>query len=200
MITIAGTAVEDMQNGSTPLAGVTVGVYKTANETTAVGSAVTDSQGKYTMSIPTGGVVVDGFIRASKSGYVDNYVYPAAPFQSDNPKADAHLITTSNFGFLKLIGGQHAGNGLIIVAILDSNMQPVQGATVTSSPASGAYRYSDSSGTPTATTSTAADGAAFFFDVPPSSVEITATKSGMTFKAHTLVAHAEQFTTTVIAP
>lgn len=200
MITIAGVATEDTQTGSTPLAGVAIGIFKSSDETTALATATTDAQGKYSVMIPTGGGVVDGYIKASKSGYADNYVYPATPFQGDSLAANANLISSSNFGFLKVLGGQHAGKGLIVVEILDANMMSVAGATVTSSPASGSYRYSDSSGTPTSTTATAADGAAFLFDVPTGHVEISATKAGMTFKTHGLGAHADQFTTTVITP
>jgi hypothetical protein len=198
MIAISGTATEDTQNGSSPLAGVAIGIYKTSDETTALATATTDAQGKYSVMIATGGHVVDAFLKASKSGYVDNYAYPAAPYQADITDANANLITTGNYGFLKLLGGGHDGKGIIVVEILDSSDQSVAGATVTSSPASGAYRYSDSSGTPTATTSTAADGAAFMFDVPPGPVQISAMKTGMTFKTHGLSAHADQFTTTVI--
>jgi hypothetical protein len=97
-----------------------------------------------------------------------------------------------------LIGGAHDGKGLIIVEILDTSSMSVMGATVTSSPASGGYKYSDNSGTPTGTMGTNTDGAAFMFDVPPGMVQIQAMKSGTTFKAHSLYAHPDTFTTTVI--
>jgi hypothetical protein len=112
--------------------------------------------------------------------------------------ANTNLISSSNYSFLSLIGGQTAGKGLAIVEILDSNSAPVVGATVSSTPASGTYKYSDSGGTPTSTTGTNTDGAAFMFNVPSGDIQVTATKSGMTFKTHPIVAHADQFTTTVV--
>lgn len=198
MITIAGTASEDGQSTSTPLAGVAIAIYKVGDDNTPLATATTDAQGKYSVMVATGGHVVDAYVKASKSGYVDNDAFPPAPFQADALAANANMITTGNFGFLKLIGGAHDGMGLIIVEILDTSSMSVMGATVTSSPASGSYKYSDTSGTPTSTTGTAADGAAFMFDVPPGMVQVQAMKAGMTFKAHSINAHADAFTTTVI--
>jgi hypothetical protein len=198
MIAIGGTASADTNTGSMPLDGVAIALYKTTDETTPIATATTDAQGKYSVMVATGGHVVDAWIKATKSGYVENDMYPAAPFQADAPSTDASMITTSNFNLLKIFGGGHAGNGLIIIEILDATSTAVAGATVTSSPAAGGYRYSDTSGAPTSTTGTAADGTAFMFDVPPGQVQIMAAKTGMTFKAHGLNAHADTFTTTVI--
>src|SRR5262249_53382842 len=155
-----------------------------------LGNAMTDAQGKYSIILPTNGHVVDAYIHASKSGYVDNDSFPSAPFEADTSTADANMITTGNFGFLKLLGGGHDGKGVIVVECLDSASMSVTGAVVTSTPMAGATKYSDSNGTPTATMSTASDGVGFLFDVTPGQVSISATKSGMTFKTHGLVAHA----------
>jgi hypothetical protein len=199
MITIAGMSTEDGQSSSTPLAGVAISVVKQSDETTPLATATTDAQGKYSVMVPTGGGVVDAYIVATKSGYADNYVYPAAPFQTDTLMANANLITSSNFNLLGIFTGQQTGKGLIVIEILDANMMPVMGATVTSTPAS-TYRYSDSNGTPTSTTATAADGTAFLINVPPGHVDVSATKAGMVLKTHGIAAHADKFTTTVITP
>ena len=75
---------------------------------------------------------------------------------------------------------------------------PVQGAAVTSNPAAGSYLYSDSNGTPASGSATNTDGTAFLVNVPPGAVSINATKSGATFKAHSVKAKANTFTSTVI--
>jgi hypothetical protein len=198
MIKFAGITKESMQSSDVPLAGVTVAVYASANESTPLAMAISDASGTYMFMVPTNGSVVDGYLKATKSGYTDNYVYPAAPFQGDQLMANANLITTSNFGLLGFLVGQTAGNGLIVAEILTAADASVMGATVASTPASGTYRYSDSGGTPTSTSSTNTDGAAFMVNVPPGHVDISATKSGMVFKTHGLSAHADAFTTTVI--
>jgi hypothetical protein len=198
MIKFSGVTSESTQSSDVPLAGVVVGVYASANESTPLAMATSDGSGAYTLMVPTNGSVVDGYIKATKSGYTDNYVYPAAPFQGDQLMANANLVTTSNFGLLGFLVGQTAGKGLIVAEILSSADASVMGATVASTPASGTYRYSDSGGTPTSTSSTNTDGASFMVNVPAGHVDISATKSGMVFKTHGLVAHADAFTTTVI--
>jgi len=200
MITISGTASEQAQSGATPLAGVTIGIYRTSDESTALATAMTDAQGKYSVMVPTGGHDVDGFIKATKSGYVDTYAYPASPWIASSTLGDANMLSTSTFGLLVSFGGGHSGNGVITMIVTDTSNMPVMGATVTTSPASGAYKYSDSSGFPTSTTATAADGLSFMFDVPPGNVTVNAMKPGMQFHAHALNARADKFTTTVIEP
>jgi hypothetical protein len=199
MITIAGTATADGQSSSMPLPGVAISIVKQSDENTPLATATTDAQGKYSVMVPTGGGVVDAYIKATIANYVDNYVYPAAPFQTDTLMANANMITSSNFNLLGIISGQQSGKGVIVIEILDANMMPVMGATVTSSPPS-TYKYSDSNGTPTSTTATAADGTAFMFNVPVGHVDVSATKAGMVLKTHGIAAHADKFTTTVITP
>jgi hypothetical protein len=197
MITIAGTAFDNGQNSSTPLAGVAISLKNRADDST-LASATSDAQGKYSMSVTTGGHVVDAYILATKSGYTDAAAFPAAPFQADNPKADSNLVTTGNFNLLTLYTGQQSSNGIVIAEILDANSMPVQGAVVSSTPAAGSYLYSDSNGTPASGMSTNTDGTSFLVNVPPGSVTIMATKSGASFKSHTVSAKANTFTSTVV--
>jgi hypothetical protein len=197
MITIGGTAKANGQSSSSPLAGVAIKLLNRADDS-MLASATSDAQGKYSMKVTTGGHVVDAYILATMSGYTDAASFPAAPFAADNAMADSNLVTTDNFNLLGLYTGQQSGNGIIVAEILDATSMPVAGATVASSPASGGYRYSDSSGTPSSTTSTNTDGTGFLINVPVGSVSINAMKSGSTFKPHSVTAKANTFTSTVI--
>lgn len=197
MITIAGTATDSGQNSSTPLAGVAI-TLKNRTDDSTIASATSDAQGKYSMSVTTGGHVVDAYILATKSGYVDAAAFPAAPFAADDAMADSNLVTTGNFNLLTLYTGQQASNGIIVAEILDASGMPVAGAAVSSSPAAGSYLYSDSNGTPASGSATNTDGTAFLVNVAPGSVSINATKSGATFKSHAVSAKANMFTSTVI--
>jgi len=197
MITIGGTALDNGASTSTPLAGVAISLLNRADDS-KLGSATSDATCKYSMTVSTGGHVVDAYILATKSGYTDAAAFPAAPFAADNPKVDSNLITTDNFNLLGLYTGQQSTNGIIVAEILDSSSMPVMGATIASSPASGAERYSDSNGTPSSTTSTNTDGAAFLVNVPVGPVSINAMKAGSSFKSHTVTAKANTFTSTVI--
>jgi hypothetical protein len=197
MITIGGTAKDNGQSSSTPLAGVAISLKNRADDST-LATATSDAQGAYSMSVTTGGHVVDAYILATKSGYTDAAAFPAAPFAADNAMADSNLVTTGNFNLLSLYTGQQSGNGIIVAEILDSNGMPVAGAAVASSPAAGSYLYSDANGTPSSAPSTNTDGTAFLVNLAPGPVSISATKSGASFKSHTVTARANTFASTVI--
>jgi len=198
MITISGTATEQASGGGTPLPGATIGIFKTSDETTALATTTSDAQGNYSLVLTTNGLVVDGFIKTSKSGYADNYAYPVKPWEA-NTSADPQLLKKGTFDALRFFVGSDMGKGLVVINVVDASDMPVAGATVSSTPASGKYAYSDASGNPsTSVTATAADGLAFMLSVPPGQITISADKSGATFKSHALNAHADAFTTTSI--
>jgi hypothetical protein len=89
---------------------------------------------------------------------------------------------------------------VIILEVEDANAALVQGATVSSQPAAGKVAYSDANGTPTSTTSTAADGRAFLFNLPPGTVTVSASKTGTTFSSHPVGTFADSVTTTIVEP
>ncbi len=203
MISIGGATTEQGLGGTSVVSGVTMAIYKGTDENTPLATATSDAQGKFTLNVPTGGMQVDGFLKATKSGYVDNYLYPASPFIANETQADVNMLTPSNKDFLNNLAGgnQMAGKGMIGLQIRDASGQPVAGATVSSMPASGGYRYTNSSGLPSSSvTSTSADGVAFMFNVPSGPITVSASKSGMTFKAHVVIARPDKFTTTSIVP
>jgi hypothetical protein len=200
MITVSGTAAKQGQSGDTPEPDVAIAMFKRGDDSTPLATATSDAQGKYTMSVATNMMPVDGYIKATKSGFVDTYSYPSDPLVKDFPMGDANMLDTSTFGLLVQFAGGHAGNGVIVMLVLDATGNPAEGVKVASDPASGAYKYSDSGGLPTSTTATAADGRSFMVDVPPGDVTVSATKSGSSFHSHQLTSRADVFTTTVITP
>src|SRR2546422_816901 len=68
-ITVTGTAAAPGLGGSTPAPGVAVGAFRNSDENTAVAMATTDGSGNYTLTITTNGQPLDGFVKATKSGY-----------------------------------------------------------------------------------------------------------------------------------
>ncbi len=201
-IMISGTASERNISGSAPVAGLTISVHKVADEGSMLGTTTTDAQGMYTLAIMSEGAPVDAFIKASKTGYVDLYLYPPTPFIANFTEGSINMLTQSNFDFLSTLaqGNQQAGNGLIGLLVRDANGAPVAGATVASTPAAMTYRYNGSNGLPSSSaTATDADGIAYMFNVPAGAVTISASKAGTTFKAHMVKARADKFTTTSIA-
>src|SRR5262249_21468741 len=156
--------------------------------------------GNFSLVIPTMGAPIDGFIKATKTGYVDTYLYPPAPLIADFNMASVNMLTPSNFGLLSgtlCRATQDAAKGTIAVLVEDAAAMPVGGATVSSSPAASNYCY-DSGGFPSSTaTMTDTDGLAFMFNVTGPAT-VSAMKSGATFKSHGVNAHAGALTTTLI--
>ena len=201
-LVISGTTTERGLSGTTAVAGVTVAIYKTGSESSSLASTMSDAQGNFSLMVPTNGMPVDGYLLATKASYVDLYMYPTGAFIANSESNDINMITPSNKDFLSSLAGgnQMAGKGLIGLAVVDGQGNPVQGATVSSTPAAGSYHYTDSGGLPSSSaTSTSADGVAFMFNVPSGPITVSATKSGMTFKSHVVTARANKMTTTGIS-
>ena len=198
-ITIAGQAIVQDQTTSTPQSGVAIGLYATGNDSTPLATGMTDASGNYSLSVPTNGQAIDGYIKATKSGLVDTYVYPPTAMSTDTSTATASMISTSNYSALTGIEGASSSKGMIILVVLDASSQPMSGATVSTTPSSGIEAYMNSSGEPFSSSSTYTDGLAFLFNVPTTgTVTVGATKSGSTFATHAVTARAGKLTTTLV--
>ncbi len=194
-VTLSGTAKEQGQSGSTPLSGVAIAAYQTGLDT-PLAMTTSDAQGSYSLALNAGSL--DGYLKVTKSGYTDTYLYPAAPWTKD-ATIEASLLSTSTFGLLVTFAGGDSSKGVIIATIVDGAGAPVSGAKISSTPSSGVYKYSDGTGAPTSTSGTPADGTAFFLSVPVGQVAVSATKSGATFKTHMVAAHNGALVTTSIS-
>ncbi len=202
MINISGTASERSLSGTTPVSGAVVAAYSNSAPTTVVAMTTTDASGNYTLMVPTMGKPVDGFVKATKTGYMDTYLYAPAPLTADFSMASINMLTPNEFGLLSgtLCGvTQDAAKGTVAVETVDPTGATVAGVTVASSPAASKYCYD--SGSPSypnkTATMTDSDGVAVMFNVT-GSVSLSATLSGATFKSHTVNAVAGAFTTTLI--
>ena len=204
MITVSGTATKREGISSSPAAGVMVAAYKNSDPNTAVATTMTDAQGMYSIMIPTGGVAVDGYLKATLASFLDTYLYPPKPLAADFANASLNIV---NQGTVDTLSGtlcqraQDAGMGLVAVLVADAANMPVVGATVSSTPAAAKYCYNGNNGLPMASaTMTAADGIAYMINLPPGEVTVNATKSGTTFVSHKVNARAGTLTTTPITP
>jgi hypothetical protein len=197
-IKISGQAHVQDQTTTSPQSGVAIAIYASSNDSTPLATATTDGSGNYSVTLTTNGAAIDGYIKATKSGLVDTYVYPPAPMATDSTDATASMVSTSNYSALLGIESGSTSKGFIILIAMDSSLSPLQGATVTTSPSSGTVTYMNSSDEPFSTSSTYTDGLAFLFNVPVGDVSVAASKSGSTFTSHTVSAHANALTTTVV--
>jgi hypothetical protein len=145
---------------------------------------------------------VDGYVKATKTGYMDVYLYPPNVWAADDMDGGINMMTQSNLDLLSSFasGNQMAGKGIVGLAVFDSNGMGVAGAKFTSAPMAGATKYMGGSGLPDANaTMTASDGVGFLFNTE-TTVVVGASKTGMAFHSHTVKARPGTFTTTSVGP
>jgi hypothetical protein len=206
MVTISGTVTQRPTTGSpTPLADAVVTGYRNGNDTTPVAMTTSNAQGMYTLTISTAGGPLDGYLKATKAGLKDAYLYPPAAITAD-ASAPINMVSQSTWDTLTAFalggGSQATDKGLIALIVVNgatADSMPVAGAVVTSNPPS-TVRYQNGL-LPNGMTSTAADGTAFLLNVPSDApVTVSATKDTTTFASHSLTARPNVLTTTLITP
>lgn len=183
-----------------PVSGATLDAFRTGN-VTALATTTSAANGNYALSIATGGTPVDGYVRVTKTGYLDLYVYPPVPLVANSTQS-LLLLTTSEFGFLGTLAGvtQTAGNGFVAVIVTGCNGTSFAGATVASNPAA-TVRYNGTNGLPSSTaTSTRPDGVAYIFNLTAGDVIVSADSGSKTLRQHTVNARADVFTLTRVRP
>lgn len=203
MVTISGTVVERTSGGSSPEADVTIAAYRSSDENTALATTTSDAQGNFSLTISTNGEGIVGFLKASKTGFTTVYLYPHRPVTEDLAMVPLNMLSESTFNLLAGFGNQQAGNGVVALIVLSGpefNSTPVEGATISTTPASNPYRYNSNTGLPTSTTATAADGIAFAFNAPAGAITVTAAKQGLSFQPTMVKSFADSITQTIVSP
>jgi hypothetical protein len=202
MITISGVAEELGAGGGTPSEGVLVEAFANSADTVVVASATTDATGAYSLTVETDGVALDGFLKATKAGLVDTYLYPPAPIADDFDGASLNMVSPATFDLLANLcqGNQDPAKGTIAMLAQDAAGADVAGATFESNPAATKACYNGSNGLPSnAATETAADGVGYLFNVTGNAT-VSAMADGQTFRSHPVNARAGALTTTLITP
>ena len=199
----SGKAVAYSASGTTPLEGVRVGAYASADENTEVFFAVTDADGNYSIDIETHGVALDGYFKATKDTYMVTYLYPDGPVKADFAGARVAMLAPDTFALLTdtLCGAnQLATNAAIVAIVNDDADNPVAGATIGSSPGATKYCYNQDGFPNRSATQTDTDGIGYYLNVPAGKVTVNALKTGLTLPTHSVLARAGVITTTLIRP
>jgi hypothetical protein len=182
-----------------PIGGAIVTAFKTGvAESLAVDTS--NTPGFYAVSLSTGNTPVNGYLRATHSGQVDTYAYPARPLAA-NLTTNVLMPTQGELDFLSLAVGvtQSASNGFIGVVVNDCSGNPVAGATVSTNPG-GTVKYNSANAPSATATSTSDDGVAYVFNVPAGNVTVRANGGGETLREHAVNARAGKVTLTEIQP
>lgn len=198
-ITISGTVVEFSFTGLTPVPGTVVTAFRAG---AAVATATADIAGNFSLVVSAANGGFDGYLQARVTGHLDTYVDPAAPLTTDTPGVQVVMITSFEVGILTMGCGvtQASTSALVGVEVASASLQPIGGAVVTSTPAAGKVCYDGQMGPSGQVTSTGGDGLAYLLNVPAGTPVVAATKAGLTFKAHPVIAVAGALTTTYVTP
>lgn len=188
-ITIAGTTDEFSMNGGTPLGSVVVETYKVGTAT-AVDTKTSDATaGTFTTgNIVTGGVPLDGYIKASFAAYRTTYLYPPNKIIASLTGVPVPLISDANFNQLnQFINQMDANNGLLFVTVTDCANTPINGAALTAKQnnanAGSVLDLGALSG------QAALAGLYFVSNVPDGDTTIAASYNNMTFPSRVVAAH-----------
>lgn len=205
-VTISGTATEQTTTGSSAEAGVLIEAFRNSDETTRIAFTTSDSSGNYSITIQTNGEAVDGFLKATKAGFKETYLYPPYPLTADFDEASVIMVTQATYDALSNIsnGDQMEGKGLVALVVTDGS-NPLSDAMVSSSPAASDVCYNQVvTGTIVApscdATATHTDGIAYLFNLTPGPVTVSGAHATVTLASHGLKAWADQLTTTVVVP
>ena len=201
MINITGAAVERTAGGMMAVGGATIGAYQNGNDATPVATTTSAADGSFTLAVPSTGGPLDGYLKATKAGLKDTYLYAPAPISADTV-APVNMISPGTLSLLVALsigaGNQDTTKGLIALVVVNgatATSMPVADAMVTSSSAGSAVVYNGSNMLPApAAKMTAADGTAFIFNVTTSAdVTVSATVPNLTLKSYGVRVRVDTF-------
>jgi hypothetical protein len=177
-----------------------VTAFRNSDTTVALATDTSDTPGRFSVSLTTGGTPVDGYIRVTDSTHIATYAYPAVPLAA-NDSQNVQMVTPTEFGVLAAAAGitPQAGKGFIGVIVTNCSGTPIAGATVSSTPG-GTVVYNAGGVPSSAATQTAADGIAYIANVTAGNVLVQANGGGHTLRAHTVTARGDAITLTQIRP
>lgn len=185
-ITITGKAIHATNLGGVPNVAVEA---QTSLGGAPIATATSDSTGKFTLSVPTGGVPHAFYfrLRDTADGYLDSVSIPAQATDKDATGLAGFLGTPSDmqngiYNPKNLTVDPAAGS--IFVRVTDCAGNGIGGATISVTGAA-AILYSGPLDLPNATaTKTGPLGYAWALNVPAGTVQLAAAASGKTFVAH----------------
>ncbi len=200
-VTVSGSVFSIAIAGQDPVEGAIVQLRRAANDRNLDSNAPdgTPADGSYSLTGRTRGTALDAYLRSTADGLVTTRVYPPLPIFLDVPMVPVPMFDPIVVNFLS--PDQEAENGIVLILVLDCAGQPVQGATVMSTPEPGGIVYTDESGVPDqSATSTSASGLAVLVNVPAGTVTVNATAMGETLLGHDVASVPGEVTSTAVLP
>jgi hypothetical protein len=187
----------------TPMAGIQLDLVLL--DGTVVATTFSNDAGTYRLAADAGCQPFDGEVRATSldvdAGFAVAYALPNAPWRYDRGGLELVLFDNSTQGLAAALANVTLvdGNAALAISVEDCAGNSVQGATVTV-PA-GDVRYVGSTGLPSSMlTSTSASGDLIIFNVPGTSVAVTATFDGGVIAQRNFPVHPRAVTGSTLTP
>lgn len=204
MITITGRVRQGLIN-ATNAANVKIELLPASEQPPALVTTTTGADGRFTLTIPTGGQPVDGVGRFTKDGFINEWFYPGEPLARSYSGLEGLMGRTSDLDnpLIGLVFGTSydAQKGLVAVLVLDCDNTPIEGATVTLDPPGEKVLYADGSGFPSPLQlQTSRAGAVFGWNMPVGTIQISGSVGGRALKAHSFKTHQGEISLTLLTP
>jgi hypothetical protein len=184
-----------------PLSQATVAAFP-ATGATALATSTSDDAGVFSLTFATGGVPVNGYLKAKGSGKVDTYYYPPSPIAGSGAVGIVTLFSKDTLDLLSAFAGvgQDAGAGQAVVALVDCGGFGVPGATLSLSPGAGATTvYFENNLPKAAATKTDSSGVAGVFNLPTGTITVGADAGVATLRPTTVQSRAGAVTQTTVS-
>jgi hypothetical protein len=186
-VTVSGDVVTISGGSQAAVEDALITGYGSDDQPLAGATDTSDAQGNWSITASVGNEPLDAYVRATHAEYMDTYLYPPTSLYEDLTGASVIMLNSGTLGLLELLGlSQDDDKGVLLVAVLDCDGNPVEGASVTTTPAAGQTAYLENGAPSTTATATDSSGAAMLFNVPAGDVEVDATVMGMSLRAHTV--------------
>jgi hypothetical protein len=200
-VTVSGSVFTVDAGGQSPVEGAVVQIRRSNNDRVldSNGPTGTPADGTFSLTANTRGAPLDAYLRATADGFVTTRLYPPFPFSADTAGVPLPIFNPVILEFLA--PDQDPANGLLFVIVVDCSGNPIQGATVSSTPEAGQILYASNTGVPDeSATSTGSTGLVYLINVPAGPVTVSASAMGEALLDNDVMSVAGEVTTTVVLP
>lgn len=201
-VVVSGIAQTVSGTSTVALAGATIEAFDSAGGA-ALATTTSAADGTYSLTLSTGGMPLDGYLKGTSATRLDTYLYPPRPLAADRTGATMLLITQGTLDLLGTLGGtsQDPAKGFVGLIVQDGAGTRVAGATVTIAPAGTAtVIYAVNNLPNSGATMTDASGTVYIANTNVGAVTVDAAKGATTYHEHAVNARAGVITTTLIEP
>ncbi len=166
----------------------------------------TDDAGNYRLTFDAGCEPLNGEVRATHpsadAGFYVSYAIPAAPWNRDRSSLEIFMFDTQTAGLVAALSNVTVTDGgVLALHVADCDGIAIAGAVVSTAGDAGVVRYIGASSLPSGTaTATNSSGDALIFNLPGTSVEVTARLDGGVIASRVIAVHPNAVSGSTLFP